>query len=253
MEPLLWWWRWWTGVDPDRDKALVEAQESMERQQAHMEQLSSELESRDTRIGALQKQMAESNGELQRLRARIDELEHTASEADRLRARINELEHTASEADRLRARINELEHTAAEADRLRAEVDELRAELADSAARQQASTPTVAEQQADAGEPDVSEAASVLGKQIKLDDFTMIEGIGPKIADLLDDAGITTWRQLSETDPAELRQMLNKGGSRFRMHDPTNWPAQAALLTHGRWEEYKELTTKLHDQRAGTV
>jgi predicted flap endonuclease-1-like 5' DNA nuclease len=236
MEPLLWWWRWWTGVDPDRDKALVEAQESMERQQAHMEQLSSELESRDTRIGALQKQMAESNGELQRLRARIDELEHTASEADRLRARINELEHTAAEADRLRA-----------------EVDELRAELADSAARQQASTPTVEEQQADAGEPDVSEAASVLGKQIKLDDFTMIEGIGPKIADLLDDAGITTWRQLSETDPAELRQMLNKGGSRFRMHDPTNWPAQAALLTHGRWEEYKELTTKLHDQRAGTV
>jgi predicted flap endonuclease-1-like 5' DNA nuclease len=234
MGPLLWWWRWWTGIDPDRDKALVEAQESMERQQAHVEQLSSELESRDTQIGALQKQLDESNGELQRLRARQTEIEGEGGELSRLRARIDELEHTAAEADRLRS-----------------QVDELRAQLADSAARQQAGTPTADEQQAEAGEPDISEAASVLGKRIKLDDFTMIEGIGPKIADVLNEAGITTWRQLSETDPAELRQVLTRGGSRFRMHDPTNWPAQAALLTHGRWEEFKELTTKLHEQRGG--
>jgi predicted flap endonuclease-1-like 5' DNA nuclease len=234
MGPLLWWWRWWTGIDPDRDKALGEAQESMERQQAHVEQLSSELESRDTQIGALQKQLDESNGELQRLRARQTEIEGEGGELSRLRARIDELEHTATEADRLRS-----------------QVDELRAELADSAARQQAGTPTADEQQAEAGEPDISEAASVLGKRIKLDDFTMIEGIGPKIADVLNEAGITTWWQLSETDPAELRQVLTKAGPRFRMHDPTNWPAQAALLTYGRWEEFKELTTKLHEQRAG--
>ena len=227
MGPLLWWWRWWTGIDPDREKALVGARESIERQQARVEQLSSELEVRDTKIAALQKQLDQSDGERRRLQARQTELEGDGGELSRLRARIDELEQTTAEADRLRS-----------------QVDELRAELTASAARRETST-------ADAGEPDVSEAASVLGTRIKLDDFTVIEGIGPKIADLLHDAGITTWRQLSEADPAELRRVLTEAGSRFRLHDPTNWPAQAALLTHGRWQEFKDLTAKLREQRAG--
>jgi predicted flap endonuclease-1-like 5' DNA nuclease len=244
MGPLLWWWRWWTGIDPDREKALVGARESIERQQARVEQLSSELEVRDTKIAALQKQLDQSDGERQRLQARQTELEGDGGELSRLRARIDELDQATAEADRLRARIDELEQTTAEADRLRSQVDELRAELTASAARRETST-------ADAGEPDVSEAASVLGTRIKLDDFTVIEGIGPKIADLLHDAGITTWRQLSEADPADLRRVLTEAGSRFRLHDPTNWPAQAALLTHGRWQEFKDLTAKLREQRAG--
>jgi predicted flap endonuclease-1-like 5' DNA nuclease len=262
MEPLLWWWHWWSGVDPNRDKVLGEARESIERLQAQAERLSSELQARDTHVTALQKDLDESDGELRRLRqrltdiegddgelsrlrSRITELEQATAETDRLRSRIAELEQATAETNRLRSQVAELEHATAETNRLRSQVEELRAELARGEETRQDDS-AAAEREAD-----VSEAAAVLGSRVKLDDFTLIEGIGPKIASTLNDAGITTWKQLSESDPSELRRMLTEAGPRFRRHDPVNWPTQAALLAHGRWQEFKDLTTKLREQRGG--
>lgn len=66
---------------------------------------------------------------------------------------------------------------------------------------------------------------------VEKDDLTVIEGIGPKIAEVLQQAGISTFHQLSQEDPAHLRQILEDAG--LRLSDPTTWPRQAALAASG--------------------
>lgn len=96
---------------------------------------------------------------------------------------------------------------------------------------------------------DLDAAASVLGARIRLDDLTVVEGIGPKISELCNGIGVTTWRQLADTDVAALRSMLDAAGSRYRVHDPGTWPQQAALLARGEWAGFKQLTDDLHGGR----
>ena len=72
-------------------------------------------------------------------------------------------------------------------------------------------------------------AATVdVGAAAQADDLTKIEGIGPKIAQVLADAGITTFAALAGTSAGRLREILNAAGSRYRITDPTTWPEQAA-------------------------
>jgi predicted flap endonuclease-1-like 5' DNA nuclease len=82
-------------------------------------------------------------------------------------------------------------------------------------------------------------------KKWKWDDLKIVEGIGPKIADLLNDKGIKTWKQLSETSPERLKEILDAAGPNFQIHDPGTWPAQARLADQGKWEELKTLQDEL--------
>ena len=77
------------------------------------------------------------------------------------------------------------------------------------------------------------------------DDLTKIEGIGPKIAQVLADAGITTFAGLANTSAERLRQILNAAGSRYRITDPTTWPEQAAHAAAGEWDKFNDLVLKL--------
>lgn len=77
------------------------------------------------------------------------------------------------------------------------------------------------------------------------DDLKRLEGIGPKIEELLNTAGIYTWKQLSNTSPAVLSTILQKAGDRFRIHDPSSWPEQARLLSEGRIDEFDKLVDTL--------
>ncbi len=61
-------------------------------------------------------------------------------------------------------------------------------------------------------------------------DLGKIRGIGPAIAALLNARGITTWAQLAAKEASELQAILDDAGPRFRVHDPSTWPAQAAEL-----------------------
>jgi hypothetical protein len=63
------------------------------------------------------------------------------------------------------------------------------------------------------------------------DDLAIIEGIGPKIAEILKSAGITTFNQLASTDVSRLREILDRGG--IRLADPQSWPEQARLAAAG--------------------
>ena len=88
------------------------------------------------------------------------------------------------------------------------------------------------------------------GKKIKKDDMKVIEGIGPKIAELLADVGIDTWEKLSMTSPYRLREILEGGGPQYNIHDPETWPKQAGLAADGKWDELKTLQDELSGGKA---
>lgn len=83
----------------------------------------------------------------------------------------------------------------------------------------------------------------------KGDDLKKIEGIGPKIAELLANGGIVTFRNLADSSTDTLSNILSEAGSRYAAHNPTTWPEQAALAAAGKWEELKELQDKLNGGR----
>jgi large subunit ribosomal protein L27 len=71
------------------------------------------------------------------------------------------------------------------------------------------------------------------------DDLKKIEGIGPKIAELLNNAGITTFTILAGTEVDRLKAILADAGSRYQAHDPGTWPAQAEMAAAGEWDKLK--------------
>ena len=79
----------------------------------------------------------------------------------------------------------------------------------------------------------------------KVYDRQIIEGIGPKIASLLNDAGILTFASLASTDVEKIKEILVAAGNRYKMHDPTTWPQQANLAADGKWDELKKWQDEL--------
>jgi len=77
------------------------------------------------------------------------------------------------------------------------------------------------------------------------DNLEIIEGIGPKIAELLAQAGITTFAGLAKARIETLRAVLAKAGPRFAMAVPTTWPEQAALAASGQWVALAKLMKEL--------
>jgi large subunit ribosomal protein L21 len=71
------------------------------------------------------------------------------------------------------------------------------------------------------------------------DDLVIIEGIGPKIAGLFIDAGITTFAQLADTSVERMQEILTAAGPRYAVHNPTTWAEQAALARDGKMDELK--------------
>ncbi len=79
----------------------------------------------------------------------------------------------------------------------------------------------------------------------KGDDLRKIEGIGPKIAGLLNDANIVSFSDLANAKVDALKEILLAAGSRYQMHDPTTWPKQAKLAAEDKWDELKEYQDNL--------
>lgn len=90
---------------------------------------------------------------------------------------------------------------------------------------------------------------AIFGKKVNENDLKIIEGIGPKIEELFKTSGILTWKALSETSVDRCREILNKAGERFQIHDPGTWPRQAKLCYEGKWQELKDWQTTLDGGR----
>ena len=91
-----------------------------------------------------------------------------------------------------------------------------------------------------AAEPPVAE---------KPDDLRKIEGIGPKVAQHLNDAGIMSFAQLAQAEVERLREILVAAGPAYKGMDPQSWPEQADLAAKENWDALKELQDKLDGGR----
>jgi large subunit ribosomal protein L27 len=83
------------------------------------------------------------------------------------------------------------------------------------------------------------------GRKVKLNDLTVIEGIGPKIAGVLSASGINSWQALAEADEDFLKQVLADAEPTLAGHDPGTWSQQAALAAAGKWGELEQLQDDL--------
>ena len=89
-------------------------------------------------------------------------------------------------------------------------------------------------------------AAKAAGFALKnANDLTVVEGIGPKINALFNNAGIKTFAQLAAATVPQMRKILDDGGPRFRIANPSTWAQQSALAAANKWTELKKLQDAL--------
>lgn len=109
--------------------------------------------------------------------------------------------------------------------------------------------PEAAEPETEAGSPLEPVAAQPVAAVATLesevpDNLERIEGIGPKMAGALHEAGIRTYSQLANADEATLRRAIESHGMRFAPSLLT-WGRQAQLLADGDEEGFADLTRRL--------
>ena len=77
------------------------------------------------------------------------------------------------------------------------------------------------------------------------DDLTIVEGIGPKIAELLVNGGISTYAELAKTEVEKIQEILDAAGASFNTANPSTWSEQAQLAADGKFEELEKLKVEL--------
>lgn len=90
-------------------------------------------------------------------------------------------------------------------------------------------------------------ATSMTQREQTADDLQKIEGIGPKVSKVLNEAGITTFEALARANPADVQNSLNNAG--LQMMNPEGWIEQASLAAKGDWEGLERLQDKLKGGR----
>ena len=170
----------------------------------------------------------------------VDELERRLAAASSESSAVREELEAATTAAQAARRAAEAARAEAEGYRAEAEAARAEAEAAQAEVRRAKRSGDATESPATSGDAG--------GES---DDLTRIEGIGPKIAGILAEAGITTYAALAATPVERLRELLDAAGPRFRMHDPTTWPEQAHLAASGEWDALEELQERLVGGRAG--
>ncbi|MGK0271651.1 MAG: small subunit ribosomal protein S2 [Cocleimonas sp.] len=83
-----------------------------------------------------------------------------------------------------------------------------------------------------------------VAKSEEADDLKKIEGIGPKIAEVLGEAGISTFAALAKMDRDAIKVILETV-STLKSKEPKTWPKQAELAADGKWDELKVLQDEL--------
>lgn len=92
--------------------------------------------------------------------------------------------------------------------------------------------------------PKAKPAAKATGKA---DDLKKIEGIGPKIASTLAEAGLATFADLAKSTPEAISEII--AGVRGN-HVTDTWPKQAELAAEGKWDELKKWQDELDGGKA---
>lgn len=91
-----------------------------------------------------------------------------------------------------------------------------------------------------------AEKAPKAAKAPKGDDLKIIEGIGPKAAEVLVAAGIDTFAKLAATPAAKVKEILDAAEAKVQHLDPTTWAQQSQLAADGKFDELKQLQDELN-------
>ena len=87
--------------------------------------------------------------------------------------------------------------------------------------------------------------APVKKASVKADDLKKIEGVGPKAAEAMVNAGLETFAKVAKADSKKLSEILTEASSRLAHLVTDTWPKQAGLAADGKWDELKELQDRL--------
>ncbi len=207
-------WFYWRYRITERDNQIHRLQTLVQSKETNLLDLKARLQEGESGLGRLRAQLSQSEQTIRGLTAQVEDRGKT----------ISRLETELGERD---ARIQDLERGVEEA-KVMASFPTQEGELALS----RAGTP-------------LPGLAPVMPSQP--DDLKLIEGIGPKIASLLQAAGISTFAQLVSTDVSRLQQILRD--AHLEMADPTSWPEQARLAAAGDWEGLQVLQNALKGGR----
>jgi len=89
--------------------------------------------------------------------------------------------------------------------------------------------------------------SSVASHKEEADDLTKVEGIGPKIAETLVAAGVSTFEKLSQSSVEDIQKIIQDvRGS----HVTDTWPEQAKMAYEGKWEELEKWQDELDGGKA---
>ena len=136
-----------------------------------------------------------------------------------------------------------------EAARLSAEVADLRAKLSLTESKVQTSTAAAAAASVAALAAGALASAGSFGfvpQKNGVDDLIIIEGIGPKIKELLQAGGITTFAQLASAPMTRVQEILDAAGPNFRLANPASWAKQSDLCARGDWAALRKLQDELN-------
>lgn len=94
---------------------------------------------------------------------------------------------------------------------------------------------------------EVAHDSRVHSIQIQPDDLTIIEGIGPKVAKVLNEAGIHSFADLATANANEVQKTLDAVG--LQMMNPEGWIEQAKLAARGNMDGLRKLQNELKGGR----
>jgi len=105
--------------------------------------------------------------------------------------------------------------------------------------KEKASKSKDSEKQAEKNEAPKEEAKVPAATSEKVD-LTKIEGVGPKAAEALNNAGIATFEDLANEDAVKVKEILTTASAKLSHIDTNSWSKQAKLAAEGKWDELKE-------------
>jgi predicted flap endonuclease-1-like 5' DNA nuclease len=97
--------------------------------------------------------------------------------------------------------------------------------------------------------PETKAPKTLVARVPRPEDLEKVEGIGPKIAQLLIDGGIYDLADLAVAPLERVKEILKAAGSRFAIADPTTWSAQAELGAKGDWAGMEAMQKELSGGR----
>ena len=186
-----------------------------------------QISEREDRIGELEASVEGKDGDLKNSSRRLKENE---SVIENLMAQLSQLEDTIHDRS---AQIREKDSSI---DLLKGEAADLEKQNQDSIAR--------------AEEAEARVAALEARTRAMQDNFAILDGIGPRVSEVLRSAGVNTFAKLAATDEDGIRGILEaENPSLLRLTDPSTWQEQAGLAAEGDWEALSSLQESLKESR----